>query len=74
MRCRGAILRLHLHVHLQVHAVARALAWVHERCGRQIQKTVASALADTLRLFPMYGTWRSTKKGLCFAKSLVRGP
>ena len=39
-----------------------------------MQKTVASALAGALRLFLMYGTSRSTKKGLCFAKSLVRGP
>lgn len=39
-----------------------------------MQKTVASALAGALRLFLMNGTSRSAKKGLCFAKSLVRGP
>ena len=36
-----------------------------------MQKAVASALAGALRLFLMHGTSRSTKKGLCFGKSLV---
>ncbi len=74
MRCRGAILKSICMCTCKCMQAARALAWIHERCGRQMQKTVASALAGALRLFLMYGTWRSTKKGLCFAKSLVRGP
>jgi hypothetical protein len=59
-----------LHVHLQVQLVGTCIGLDTQA----IQKVVVTGQSGACHLFLMNATSRPAKKGLCFAKSLVRGP